>query len=61
MIKIGTCYEGSSDPMMRNELKGGAWSLEEVEMIDQNQMLRAEPAEAGQGTLRALGQRVRGF
>ena len=61
MIKIGTCYEGSSDPMMRNELKGGAWSLEEVEMSDQNQMLRAERAEAGQGTLRALGQRVRGF
>ena len=30
--------------MLRNELKGGAWSLEEVEMIDQNQMLRAEPA-----------------
>jgi hypothetical protein len=47
--------------MMRNELKGGAWSLEEVEMIDWNQMLRAEPAEAGQGTLRALGQGVRGF
>ena len=35
--------------MMINELKSGAWSLEEVEMIDQNQILRAEPAGAGQG------------
>ena len=47
--------------MMINELKSGAGSLEEVEMIAQNQILRAEPAEAGQGTLRALGQGVRGF
>ena len=30
--------------MLRNELKGGAWSRGEVEVIDQNQMLRAEPA-----------------
>lgn len=35
---------GSSDPMMRNKLKGEALGHWEVEVIDQNQMLRAEPA-----------------